>query len=793
MIRCFALFATFIFLTVELHAQPRPGKEPTSTHIFPSGGQRGTVVKVRVGGECIPPGTDFMLTGVGVSASDLTRRQVSSTGETSPRRIPTEIPITLPREWGSEITIEDDARAGTAYWRLTCASGGTASRPFLIGDLPEWVETESNSTADQAERVELPITLNGQVNGERDVDYYRFSPPIGKVVVCELLAARIGSRLDGIIEILDSKRQVIPVQRIHQGTDPIIAFIATESSEYFLRISNVSWHGSPAHVYRINLTTRPFIHFCFPAGGQQGTEQQVNFFALTGRDDYQAMTQTVQFPAMADDEFIFGDASLAISGVRLSVDDSPNEFEREPNDSMSAMMKLPAPVTVNGQLQTAEDEDWFEFAATKGERISVTCRSYPQGGPALVTVTLLDAARHRLARSRSIESTDGVCRLEWQAPIDGQFLLRVADMQYGARGGPEFIYRLSLSKPKPNYSLSLVADNINLTQGNEVKVDISLRRIGGFDGAVEVHVIDLPEGVTVTGNVIDKGKTKGTLTLKATDEVGAASHTLRLLGRATIDNQPTERLAVGRHLGVDGQGVSVDSPTIDQIHLTILHKPLFRLQCSEHYQYAHRGTVYPYLMDVERLEDYDGSITLQQGDRQNRDMDGVQIHDAVIAAGETETIVPIYLPETMHINVQSQTQLYTQGYVQFVDKHGKQQSMLFLSEKRNMLRSLPPIVKLKTAEKTILASPGSTFRCRLSLQRTSNFTGPMMVVLLDPPVGFTAEPIRVADRQNELTLVVRVDDNVAFDGATVLRFRATGELYDGRRVITETTVSIQSE
>lgn len=37
--------------------------DPSSTHIFPAGGRRGTEVKVQVGGECIPPGTRFRIWG----------------------------------------------------------------------------------------------------------------------------------------------------------------------------------------------------------------------------------------------------------------------------------------------------------------------------------------------------------------------------------------------------------------------------------------------------------------------------------------------------------------------------------------------------------------------------------------------------------------------------------------------------------------------------------------------------------------------------------------------------------
>ena len=98
-------------------------------------------------------------------------------------------------------------------------------------------------------------------------------------------------------------------------------------------------------------------------------------------------------------------------------------------------------------------------------------------------------------------------------------------------------------------------------------------------------------------------------------------------------------------------------------------------------------------MEIERLNGFDGEITIQIGDRQNRDLDGIEMIETVIPAGRSEFFLPIYLPETMHINVQSQSQLYSQAYALFQDVNGNEQSVLVLSEKRNMLRTLPPVVK----------------------------------------------------------------------------------------------------
>ena len=74
-----------------------------------------------------------------------------------------------------------------------------------------------------------------------------------------------------------------------------------------------------------------------------------------------------------------------------------------------------------------------------------------------------------------------------------------------------------------------------------------------------------------------------------------------------------------KHLGIDSEAVSFASPTLPRLHLTIATKPIFRLFCLEAYQYAHRGSVFPYPMEVERLNGFEGEIMLQIGDRQNRD------------------------------------------------------------------------------------------------------------------------------------------------------------------------------
>src|SRR5262245_25072718 len=107
--------------TPQVQAQPVPSREPSSTHIYPAGGRRGTTVNVLVGGECIPPETGFRIWGDGVAAPMTLGAKRFSHLEADPRREPREVPICYPKEWESVVEIAPDATLGARPWRLTCA------------------------------------------------------------------------------------------------------------------------------------------------------------------------------------------------------------------------------------------------------------------------------------------------------------------------------------------------------------------------------------------------------------------------------------------------------------------------------------------------------------------------------------------------------------------------------------------------------------------------------------------------------------------------------------------------
>ena len=85
-----------------------------------------------------------------------------------------------------------------------------------IGNEPEVMEAEPNGSASQAQLITIPATINGYINrgSERvtnpDEDYFRFHATKGEQISIGVSAARLGSKLDSVIEVLDSQGNELP-------------------------------------------------------------------------------------------------------------------------------------------------------------------------------------------------------------------------------------------------------------------------------------------------------------------------------------------------------------------------------------------------------------------------------------------------------------------------------------------------------------------------------------------------------------------------------------------------------
>ena len=195
---------------------------PTATYIFPAGGHRGTTVPFRVGGCYLHDACPFEMLGAGVEAAPkienknivVRRAGHSSTRFSGVRRL----------SQGSCRPGENRRRcaAGVRAWRIWTSQGAVPTRNFIVGDLPEIIEQESEGSPVPVQ-VKLPLTINGRVFPREDVDVWSFEARAGQSITCAAVAARLGSPFDVHLEIVDSQGRRIAESRAGSGVDALAA------------------------------------------------------------------------------------------------------------------------------------------------------------------------------------------------------------------------------------------------------------------------------------------------------------------------------------------------------------------------------------------------------------------------------------------------------------------------------------------------------------------------------------------------------------------------------------------
>src|SRR5205085_7725020 len=108
-------------------------------------------------------------------------------------------------------------------------------------------------------------------------------------------------------------------------------------------------------------------------------------------------------------------------------------------------------------------------------------------------------------------------RLAFKAPADGDYTVRIRDVR--GMQGERFAYRLTIRAPAPDFVLAVDPENPNVPRGAALPLTVTALRTEGFDGEIEVKLLDLPNGFTTTTGTIRAGMNSTVLLLMAASTV----------------------------------------------------------------------------------------------------------------------------------------------------------------------------------------------------------------------------------------------------------------------------------
>lgn len=449
------LFCSGLLLMLTGSAEAEP---PAISAIFPPGVQRGLTTELTLTGK---PGTG----PIHAAAEE-----------------PGFVSLTV-SEKGDKLTVETapDCRPGLHWIRFYNAEDAASPVPLWVGTLPELSETEPNNLLEEARKpgsVTLPIVINGTLHKSEEVDSFPVTLARGQTLIASLTAHRgLGSPMDGVLQILDSKGNVLAQNDDDHGWDPLLDFAVPVDGDYFVRVfafpadpnSSINFAGGADYVYRLTLTTGPFVTHALPirSGEQTVTVPQGWNLDAASPGDPRDLPGLHQF----HDEFT---ADSPIAGLA-----SP-----EPAS---------LPVAVFGTITADRRSFGVPVRLLKSQPVRVRV-------PARQLDSLLDPVLTiRDASGKSVKSMDDVSKdnldidLNWTPPADGTYTFEVIDRY--RHFGDRYFCVLQVTEDRPRYELSVEKDHYVVKPDKPLELTVNVNRQSGFKQEFRISVEGLPEGV----------------------------------------------------------------------------------------------------------------------------------------------------------------------------------------------------------------------------------------------------------------------------------------------------------
>jgi hypothetical protein len=407
-----------------------------------------------------------------------------------------------------QVTLSEGVPPGIGGLLVVSTSGMSKLHFLMIDELREVTDGGENHSFDRAQPVELPVAVDGVVDGKRS-DHYRFHGKRGQRVAVEVFATRLGSELDAVLRLLgpDGRQLTWADDAPSLGGDCRFAFSLPRDGDYGLELRDNRYRSGGR--YRVRLGDFPLVGAPYPLGVRRGSTRKVTFADLAGKP---VASRLLRVPGAAQSwralPAHFPEGGLE-SATALIVDDLPAVTEHEPNDSPETANRCVAPAAFNGRLQTSGDRDTFEFAAVENQTLTFRSTAASLGSPTAPSLQLYDAQGDLIAES-PVRPHD-----EWsfdhRFPGDGVYRGVVRDLL--GRGGPGHVYRVTL-RPALGFSLTLHPETPTQFQPSAGKgaFQIKLRcDRRGYDGPVELSFQSPESSLQLINPTIPAGATEHTL------------------------------------------------------------------------------------------------------------------------------------------------------------------------------------------------------------------------------------------------------------------------------------------
>jgi hypothetical protein len=674
--------------------------------------------------------------------------------------------------WKIRMIVASDVAVGAYPVRIQTDDG--ISKPFLfaVGQLPQVVEKEDNSTFETAQVIpDPPLVIEGQVAGN-DVDFFRFRGKKGELIIVDAQCARIGSGIDPTIRLTSGAANGAYIASADDSpgllTDARLTAVLPSDGDYVVELSDSRYQGSNRPVYRLVIGALPMAAEVYPLGGRAG--ETVGLELRGGTLGGLKIAATTLNPPFGTDR-----VPPRISSAMLGPDFNPSGapvFDVEslaplvvstyPEVREAAFAAAPptravAPVVLNGRIDPAGDDDHFVLAVTPGQRLRIKVHASEIGSALDGVLRVLGNGGSVLANAddttiplppkgaqpQSLALPDPSLDLTIPGGTN-EITIVMRDLE--GRGGIGFPYRIVVEPLFPDFELLANESQVSVPRGGTAAVAVTVRR-KGHSGPITVTVADLPAGLTVRPGTIAAGQTTGVLSLTAAADAKFPAAPIKLVARAQGANGPIERLAFKPVVYAQ----QVPLPTCSITEYGLVAAPALALPVTldtppAPIEVAHGlSAIIP--VTVVRTKGSDGALAISPLPLPP----GLTIANSTIADKATDGKVTVTAAVAVPLGTMT-VGLEAKGKIAGADRT--------FSLPAVTLAVVPPATA-ELAAPTLEIKPGTTVELKGKIVRKGSFNGPVTIKINGLPAGLKAEPVTLAGATSDFVVKIVADAKAA--------------------------------
>lgn len=135
--------------------------------------------------------------------------------------------------------------------------------PFSVDNLPECLQQGANHSVATAQKITLPVIVNGRISQLGECDVFMFEGHANQRVVAEVTARRLDSPLDSFLRLTDATGKQLAFNDDFEDkasglethhADSYLSVLLPADGLYFIRLGDTQGKGGPEFAYRFRIS-----------------------------------------------------------------------------------------------------------------------------------------------------------------------------------------------------------------------------------------------------------------------------------------------------------------------------------------------------------------------------------------------------------------------------------------------------------------------------------------------------------------------------------------------------------